>query len=268
MLMSAANMVFFKTTNGVLTDKSIRQALVLASDPQEIAGLAGYKTNLVTGPLLAGQLGYDPAHNQVTNNPAKAIETLEAAGWSVGDDGIRVKDGKKLTFKLLAQDIPEYTKASQTLQKQWRAVGVKMDINLENPADLQNSLTYHNYDALLYGITIGHDPDVFAYWHSTQADVRATNRLNFSEYSSKVADEALESGRNRTDDALRVVKYKPFLQAWQQDAPALGLYQPRFLYITDQSVESLKAHTLTSETDRLNNVELWMIRQARVTNGS
>ena len=39
------------------------------------------------------------------------------------------------------------------------------------------------------------DPDVFAYWHSSQADIRAASRLNFSEYKSATADKALESGR-------------------------------------------------------------------------
>ena len=65
--------------------------------------------------------------------------------------------------------------------------------------------------------------DVYVYWGSNQQAV------NFSEYKSAAADESLEAGRTRSNSALRVIKYEPFLQAWQQDAPALGLYQPRFI---------------------------------------
>jgi len=65
---------------------------------------------------------------------------------------------------------------------------------------------------------------------------------------------------------LRAIKYKPFLQAWQQDAPALGLYQPRVLYLTNGEVAGLSDATLNTATDRLNNVQNWQIREARVTN--
>jgi len=103
------------------------------------------------------------------------------------------------------------------------------------------------------------------YWHSSQNDARS-NRLNFSEFNNKVADTALEAGRTRIDTELRAVKYKPFLQAWHQNNPALGLYQPRYLYMTQGTVYGMKTHTLNSETDRFTNVHNWQIRQAATTN--
>jgi peptide/nickel transport system substrate-binding protein len=126
-------------------------------------------------------------------------------------------------------------------------------------------LASHRYDALLHGITIGTDPDVFAYWHSSQFDVRSANRYNFSEYKSDAADNALQAGRSRVDPALRAIKYQPFLDAWQKDAPALGLYQPRYLYLTRGEVFGLKEHAVNTGVDRLANVDDWMIRTARVT---
>ena len=67
------------------------------------------------------------------------------------------------------------------------------------------------------------------------------------------------------DPALRAEKYKPFLQAWQADAPALGLYQPRFLYITRGAVYGLREHAINTDADRFANVQDWQIRQARKT---
>jgi len=140
--------------------------------------------------------------------------------------------------------------------------GEPVDIVLQQSADLQSTLATHSYDALLYGISIGADPDVYAYWDSAQADMRAQNRLNFSEYSSsKISDVALEAGRTRLDPALRIVKYRPFLQAWQADAPALGLYQPSYLYITRGPVYGLEEHYINNATDRYSNVQNWMVRQ-------
>ncbi|HXE10117.1 MAG TPA: hypothetical protein VN554_01700, partial [Verrucomicrobiae bacterium] len=129
----------------------------------------------------------------------------------------------------------------------------------------QSTLTSHGYDAVLNGIAIGVDPDVFVYWDSSQADVRASHRLNLSEYKSPTADTALEAGRTRIDPALRVIKYKPFLQSWQQDAPAVGLYQPRLLYLTNGPVAGLSDSAISTPTDRFINVQNWEIRQAKVT---
>jgi hypothetical protein len=90
--------------------------------------------------------------------------------------------------------------------------------------------------------------------------------LNLSEYKNQTADTALESGRTRTNPAVRAIKYKAFLQAWQQDNPALGLYQPRLLYLTHGNVAGLGTHAINTAADRLNNVANWEIRQAKVTN--
>ncbi len=122
-----------------------------------------------------------------------------------------------------------------------------------------------SYDALLYGISIGVDPDVFVYWHTSQNDPRS-NRLNFSEYSSKAADEGLESGRTRTDAGLRTIKYRPFLQAWQRDLPALGLYlmvrRPASVRVRPDSRPSSAAFELYSEKlSRLERGSFWEVCQ-------
>jgi ABC-type transport system substrate-binding protein len=89
--------------------------------------------------------------------------------------------------------------------------------------------------------------------------------LNFSEYNSKTADAALEAGRTRLDPALRAAKYAPFLQAWQADYPALGMYQPRFLYLTRSTVHGLLDHPINADAERFTNVHNWQIREARKT---
>lgn len=261
MPLTAANMVFFKTSSGVLHDPSVRQALVGGANPLQITRNLGYRAMPVREPLLQSQVGYNPAYQQLNFGAAKAADILNQNGWILQSDGIRAKNGQPLSFKLYAQNTPAYAQATKSLRDQWKKLGVDAQIYLQADIDLHSTVTFHNYDALLYGISIGVDPDVFVYWHSSQADVRSPARLNLSEYVSPVADASLEAGRTRTDAVLRSIKYQSFLQAWQQDAPALGLYQPRFLYITQNPVYGLTEHTLTTDTDRFNNVENWMIRQ-------
>jgi len=266
LLLKAANMVFFRNSSGVLADTAVRQALVRGADVPSIIQHLGYATQPVSEPLLAGQLGYDPSLAQPGFDLKTARQMLDADGWQVGKGGVRSKNGQPLTFALSASDTPEYRQVSRELQAQWQQLGVKVQLQFQDAADFQNTVAYHTYDALLYGISIGVDPDVFVYWDSSQADVRAANRLNFSEWKNPAADTALEAGRTRLDPTLRVIKYRPFLQAWQQDAPALGLYQPRLLYLTHGPVAGLTDHAINTATDRLDNVQNWEIHRAKVTN--
>lgn len=264
--LTAANMVFFKTTESVLSDAKVRQALVQGADVQGIIQSLGYPAHRVNEPFLTGQLGYDPAQKQVDYDAPAARKLLDDSGWKVGKGGIRYKDNQPLRFTLSSSDAPEYQSVARQLRQQWARLGADVQLQFQNPNDFQGALAYHSYDAVLYAISIGGDPDVFVYWDSSQADIRSPNRLNFSEYKNATADTSIEAGRTRLNAPLRVIKYRPFLQAWRQDNPALGLYQPRYLYITSGTVYGLNDHPINSSVGRFNNVENWQVRQARVTN--
>jgi peptide/nickel transport system substrate-binding protein len=265
MPLTAANYVFFKTSEGVLSDAKVRQALIQDSNVSSIINQLDYPTMPVDEPLLRSQLGYNPSYRQAGYNPSAAAATLTADGWVPGKDGIRYKNGLPLTFNLFAQNTSEYTMVTNALSQAWHNLGVDMHVYLQSSTDLQPTLEAHSYDALLDAVSIGVDPDVYVYWDSTQADIRAAGRLNFSEYQSATADTSLEAGRTRTDPALRAIKYQPLLQAWQNDAPALGLYQPRFLYISRGQVFGLSEHMINTDVDRYDNVQNWEIRQVPTT---
>lgn len=257
-------MVFLKTTNEVLKDTKIRQALTYATDTAKINTSLGYPVLPARGPLLSTQIGYDKTLNQLPFNLDAANKLLDQAGWPAGKDGLRRKDGKQLKFSLYSQNNPEYSQVVQLLQRQWLKVGVSVDIVLQSDSELQTSISFHNYDSLVFGISLGVDPDVFAFWHSSQADPRLQNRLNFSEYKSTVVDKALEAGRTRSDPAIRAVKYRPFLEAWHNDAPAIALYQPRLLIVTRGQIFGFDKFNLVSSTDRYANVQNWEIHEKKL----
>jgi peptide/nickel transport system substrate-binding protein len=261
--MNAQAMVFFKTTNEVLKDKIVRQALTKATNRADIVSGLGYPVASTQGPLLPTHVGYAPDVLQQAYNVQEANTLLDQNGWVKGADGIREKAGQKLQFRLYSQNNNEYPHTTQLLQQQWKEIGADVKVVLEEDKELQSTIALHNYDALLYGITVGSDPDVYAYWHSSQADIRASSRLNFSELKSAQIDSALDAGRTRTDPNLRATKYRPFLTTWRDEAPAVALYRPRFLYITRGKVYGLDATTINTATDRYANVQNWRVRTER-----
>lgn len=260
-------MVFFKTSEGVLSDSNVRKALVLASNPKDVISSISYPLKSVDGPLLSTHAGYNKAYAQKTDDITQAKALLDQAGWVLNPQtGLRTKDNKPLKFQLAAEDTEEYRDVTETLKKQWKELGVELDVKLQDEDELKTTVSSHNYDSLLYAISIGADPDVFAYWHSTQADPRSKTRLNFSEYKSVAADESLVAGRSRSDPAIRAIKYKPFLENWQKDNPALALYQPRFVLVMRKPFDGFVNTGVVAPIDRYSDVENWAIRQEKRSN--
>jgi peptide/nickel transport system substrate-binding protein len=259
--LTAQVMTFFRTKAAALSDVNVRRSLVLATDKDAIIKDLDFPTQPIRSPILPGQVGYSKTRLQPSFDLQRAKELLSSKGWKLGDNGIRKKGTVELSFTLHAQDNSEYGRVARMLQEQWRAIGADVRVVLQSSTDFQTTVSLHGYDALLYGIAVGKDSDVYVYWDSKHADVLSDNRLNFSEFSSKVADEALQAGRTRSNAALRAIKYRPFLDEWREQAPAVGLYQPRYLYVTRGPVYGLNEDIITGEVQRYANVHNWMIRQ-------
>lgn len=249
--------VFFHNQKAPFNDKAVRNAASQIIDVKNLISQLDYVPVSVNSPILRSSSAYDPAKVQRPYDIAKAIETLDKAGWVKPPSSfVRQKDSKPLEFTLLTENRPEYIRIVDALQKQFADVGIKMNVDIKEGKDFQRALLAHDYQALLYGIAIGKDPDVFVYWHSSQA---TTDRFNFSEYKSGTADSALEGGRTRADDDLRRAKYRPFLDAWREDSPAVGLYQPRLLFALNDKIYNFEEFPLALGSDKYSNVHEWMI---------
>ena len=254
--------VFFKTTEPIFENRRARQALVRFIDTEQIRSQLSGPIVPSDSPLLRSHDEYDPELLQLAYDPERAAEFMEDAGWERNDEGFWEQDGEVFSFPLVALNSTDGRLVSQALQQQWYEHGIRVEVTLQDDSDLQSTIAQHDYVAILHGISIGSDPDVFAYWHSSQADILADSRLNLSDYSSADADASLESGRTRSDDELRSVKYQPFLEAWRADAPALMLYQPRFIYITQSEIEGFRPLLFNTGTDRMYSVHHWFIRRS------
>lgn len=264
--LNAIVMAFFNNSRPVLNDKLVRQALVSAVDRQQLVSLMSYPPTLINGPLLPGQAKYDSSTKQLPYDLKLAKHLLNESGWKIGAGGQRYKNGKPLTISLISQNTQNYIATAQFLQQQWSRLGIKIVVTNSPATDLQGSvIPNHDYDILLYGIDVGVDPDVFAYWDSSQASINSQGHLNLSEYKSTIVDQALESARTRSSMSVRAPKYKLFLRTWRSDAPALALYQPTYLYITRGPVFGYQREAIDSAADRFYNVSNWMVREQAKT---
>lgn len=254
----AGSYLFFNTSKAPFESVELRRAVAQSIDVVKLISELGYPVQKVDSPLLATHVGYNPEFSQVSFDKIKASEALDALGWKRSSDGRRVNAaGEQLSFTITTLSDSDLSTLSAKIQQSLsQEFGIKVDISTKKPAEIQPVLLQHSYQAVLYGITMGNDPDVYAYWHSSQA---VSDRFNLSMYKSDIADQALEAGRSRPDVELREAKYKPFLEAWQKDVPALGFYQPPIFYVSRTKVHNFTPARLGSTPDRFANVHTWQI---------
>jgi len=249
----------FNTQTGVLEDQRVRQALQVGTDTAAVRGAISPRLPALHLPIALSQLSGDVPAAPVYDT-ARAGALLDQAGWTLRDS-VRMKDGQPLALNVVTTKNPDFEKALEVLSGQWRELGVTVTTSIVDPNDpaqnvAQNVLQPRQYDVLLYQLTIGGDPDVYAYWHSSQV----TNGFNFSNYKNAIADDALLSARSRTEPALRNAKYLTFVRQWLADAPAIGLYQATAQYVHTEGVHAIPDATMfVSAVDRYNTVQYWAV---------
>lgn len=246
-------------TSPVLSDKKVRQALQVGTDTSKVRGAISDKLKELHLPILTSQLSGDvpaaPVHNM-----KQAMQLLDEAGWKL-EGSTRMKDGKALALSVVTTKNADFEKALENITAQWQGLGVSVTTRIVDPSDqtqnvVQEILQPRQFDVLIYQLTIGADPDVYAYWHGSQAAAG----FNFSNYKNSVADDALLSARNRLEPDLRNAKYITFAKQWLSDAPAIGLYQSTAQYVHTQNVHTdLDDRTIISAADRYNRVTTWSV---------
>lgn len=256
----------FNNSHPILKDSKVRRALRLAIDTDKIRQAIGGQFNELDLPFLHSQVKGDNVPRAPKQSSAQAIKQLTEAGWKRGDKFLE-KDSEVLNLTIKVTKNPQYEKVASIIRDQLISVGV--DARLEIIDDksptanfIQDVLQARNYDVLIYELPIGADPDVYAYWHSSQLGVSG---YNFANYSNKSADAALASARDRLDPVLRNAKYIDFAERWLSDAPAVGLYQQSLTYVRNNSAAAIgdRAH-FVSATDRYANIAHWSVDEQRV----
>ncbi len=184
-------------------DVKVRQAIAYAIDRDALNntiffGITQPAYNLFAPPMW----GFDPTVKGYNYDPDKAKQLLDEAGWSVGSDGIRVKNGQRL--ELLDIQTGD-TRIDEFVQGQLRDVGIDMKIQVFSVTALTNELIAGNYH-LHRTWWVQNDPDVVRAWLiSTNIPPNGT-RGNRVFYSNPQLDQWLTRGAelDRTDERKEI----------------------------------------------------------------
>jgi peptide/nickel transport system substrate-binding protein len=124
------NSLSLRFTNPILSDIKVRQALVAGVDSQEVVDTI-FTGNYprATSALSATALGYKDESKYYEYDPKKAAKLLDEAGWEEGSDGIREKDGQRLSldvYEAKAQPLSKQT--LELVSQQLKKIGVELNV--------------------------------------------------------------------------------------------------------------------------------------------
>ncbi|HML46616.1 MAG TPA: peptide-binding protein, partial [Clostridia bacterium] len=196
------------TRDPKFSDVRVRQALAYAVNRQGIVDslLDGHGI-VLDAPMIASSWAYPKREEGVLNpyeySPEKAKELLAEAGWTdTNGDGWLDKDGKKFETSLIFPVGNKVREQSAPVIAQClKDVGIdctleSMDFNTLSP----RMVTGTDFELGLIGLSINADPDVFTYFHSSEAD---KGNFNMARYENPELDKLIEASRVETDAAKR-----------------------------------------------------------------
>lgn len=263
-------LVYLNPNRVVFGEAAVRKALSLAMDRTGIIG----DPNLLDGrgapaisPIPPGSWAFDPIGEAPPYSPDEAAAILDAAGWTDGDgDGIRDRDGKALRFVLDTHEDPTLRGVAERLGADWAALGVAVEVRPQSQPNIVQALRDRAFEAAVFRVASGSalDPDLYALWHSSQAE----SGQNFAGYASEEADATMVALRRAppTDLELRRELYARFQRRFVEDLPSLLVYFPTYTCVAvDPALGGVQLpRTVVWPADRYLTLDGWFLRTERI----
>ncbi|AUG30312.1 MULTISPECIES: ABC transporter substrate-binding protein [Microbacterium] len=230
-----------------LADVSVRQAIQKGIDREQItSSLLGPDDKPAVSPLSSSTPYFTDLSAELVYDPDAAKKLLDADGWTVGSDGIREKNGEKLSFLVTYWQSPK--EVLELVQQQLRQIGVDLQLKFASIADVQAAQADGDYD-FSYGNLTRADPDVLRTVFSSQGTNNATKRT-----AVEPIDELLAQQAATTDRAQRQKLVDEAATLLVTDASSIPIYQ-----LSTTITASAKVHDLTFEaSSRLDFYDAWV----------
>ncbi len=236
--------------NPAIQDLPVRQAIAYSIDRNRINEIAAQGTSFVANGLLPSfyKSFYQEPDETYAFDPERAKEILDEAGYVPGDDGIREKDGDRLSFNLFTRTRSESAynaQAAKLVAEMAREVGIEFKVQ-EVSVDKLTEITVRqvdgkpapDFDAFIWGW--GGD----AYDPSFLLSLMTTDEIGGSSdsfYSNEEYDKLYAEQSGEFDVEKRRETIHRMINRLQEDLP----------YIVLTEDPNLQAY----RTDRIANVE-------------
>ncbi|WP_406247786.1 TIGR04028 family ABC transporter substrate-binding protein [Microbacterium sp. M] len=217
------NHLSLRFRSGILSDIRVRQALIAGIDREELNEVI-YTDNypVATSILSQGALGYVNTDEYYAFDPDRAESLLDEAGWTLGADGIREKDGEPLAIVVSeAAAQPRSFEALTQISQQLKKIGVDFQILRADAGTFAEAIRDAEQVPVSNSMVARADLDVIK---SQFYSANRNSLLNLNYEDSTIGDDKLE-------ELLRAVASEPDPAKRLENSAAVQVYVAEQAYV-------------------------------------
>lgn len=219
-LQNAVNHFPLNNQHPILSDVNVRRALLHLLDREAMIndiyqGLAVIATSNLSPNV---EQFYTDDVAEYPHDPERAAELLDEAGWEMGDNDVRERDGEPLAFTILIVQGDTQRRPQAEVFQQWASeAGIEIELEEAPVTQILEAMVAGDGDAALFNWVYGGG--------SGEPDARGTlgsdGANNFSNFQNEEVDQLLQDGIREQDEDARVEIYQRIQQIVADEVPFL-----------------------------------------------
>ena len=217
----------FNCNDYLMKDKSVRQAIGLAIDKENIiSSVFNNKYYISDYPLDFGSYAYSVDSASAGYNPEKAKEILVNDGWNYSNNRWRKNGGILAVTIAVNSSNTQRCEAAKTIKSQLEDIGIQVTVREVSDSQYNYYLTNKNYQILLTGIYNGYSPEL-SYFYGNN---------NIANYKNQEVESIISEVKNISEQKVFGEKYKRLIEITKDDCPYVGLYRNKNFLLINQNV--------------------------------
>lgn len=226
------NQLAMRFNHPLLQDIRVRKAIIHGINREEIIRiLLSDSYPLATAPMTSSALGYAEQPGAYTFDPDQARALLHDAGWTPGPDGIRVKDGQRLSLSVNhALPQPRSKEIVTMVQSDLRDLGIELNMVAGDRATQNAAQKDINRVQLMHTMVGRADYDVIESHLSVNRRDALLNDAGDGTPVDAELEELLQKVVSTPDDAGRTAASKAVQDYLTEQAYVLPLFEEPQVY--------------------------------------
>lgn len=215
-------------------DKRVRQALTYGLDRESIVkNIFGNYGLICNEPQSIASWNYNNDVNKYKFNTSKANKLLDDAGWKIGNDGVREKDGKKFQIHYLASaENPVNDILVPIMKENYKKLGVEVLVDSMDFTSVNVKVQNNDFDMFFMAGSLSANPDQSVVFKTGGAQ-------NFFGYSNKELDKEMCNSLKEQDFDSRKKDYQKVWKIINDDMPTIFMYQRNDMWAISSRVKGI-----------------------------
>lgn len=241
--------VDFNLTNPVLKDPVVRQALRLAWNRNDRLQKIMHGLGTLSDSPTPVNAPYSVSEPLVPYDPAQANKLLDNDGWKLGPDGIRQKNGERMSFAFAVYTgAPDTDNGIELLRSDWKKIGVTFSVKHYPVAQFFAPL---QEGGIVYGTKW--DLETFAWQNEAIGDYSQIygcdafppKGQNNPRWCNQVASAAMQALYGHYDQAARNHDIKTVVDQFYKDVPVMIQDQRIDAYAYNKDLKNFHPNSVT-----------------------